>query len=39
MMTSERKWRLGLMDSMALIAGIINTLVIGVIVVYWFMQR
>jgi len=27
------------MDSMALIAGIINLLVIGYIVAYWFTQR
>jgi len=33
---AKHRWRLGLMDSMALIGGIINALVIGTIIVYWF---
>ncbi|WP_456404975.1 hypothetical protein [Thiolapillus sp.] len=37
--TTKRRWRLSLMDRMALIGGIINTLVIGVIIVYWFLGK
>jgi hypothetical protein len=39
METAKRRWRLSLMDSMALVAGIINLVVIGYIVAYWFLQR
>ncbi len=38
-MTAKRSWRLSLMDSMALIAGIINLVVIGYIVAYWLVQQ
>ncbi|MCW4226856.1 MAG: hypothetical protein AB2565_20295 [Candidatus Thiodiazotropha endolucinida] len=36
--TDKRQWRISLMDTMAIIAAIINMLVIGIIVGYWFMR-
>lgn len=37
-MTDKRWRRFSLLDYMAIVAGIINALVIGLIVGYWFMR-